>query len=102
MLIRGMGLSSFLFPIFIFLYKHHPRASTVRKIATTMVSRTEFAMEWMLVTGLFIRSFGSVVHATVVFGIMNDLATWKSVSNVDLEYVGIGSIFVTMLPTEIW
>ena len=101
-LIRGMDLSSFLFPLFIFLYRQIPRTNTVRKIAIAMTSMTEFAREWILVFGLFNRSLGSVVHTMDVFGIIKDFATWKSVSSVDFEYVGIGSIFVTTLPTEIW
>ena len=58
MLIRGKGLSSCLFPDFIFLYKQYPRANTVRKVTTAMVNKTEFAVEWMLVTGPFVRSMG--------------------------------------------
>ena len=85
MLIRGMDLSSFFPPLFIFLYRQIPRTTTVRKNATAITSMIEFAREWILVLGLFNRSLGFVVHTMDVFRIIKDFSTWRSVSRVDFE-----------------
>ena len=86
-LIRGIGLSSHLpfSSFFIFLYRHIPRTTTVRKTATAITIMIEFAREWALVFGWFNRSWGFVVHTMDVFGKMKDLSTWKSVSRVAFE-----------------
>ena len=87
--------------VFILLYKQYARAREVRTVMVVIVIETVFKVEWVVEVTVSSSSLGSVSQLMAVWWSTKASSMWTLVLRVEREYVGMGSIVIMILPTEI-